>query len=215
MGQWRSPVMAGPRATRLVLARHGESEANVVGEFSNRGMKHPLTARGRAQASELAQRLAGAGIDRILSSPVLRARQTAEIVADALVRPVVVDERLREFDVGEYEGSRDPAHWSEYDDVMSSWLELGDLDGRVGGGESRREMLERMASLLDDAYAMPGTTLLLGHGGLFLCTLPFLLDGLPAAWARARPLAPTSTVDVEPEGAGLVCVAWDGALPPR
>jgi bisphosphoglycerate-dependent phosphoglycerate mutase len=58
---------------RLYLVRHGESEANVLGVFSNRGFKHPLTAHGREQAVGLAGLLAGKGISRIYTSPLQRA----------------------------------------------------------------------------------------------------------------------------------------------
>ena len=198
---------------RIVLARHGESEANLVGEFSNRGTKHPLTDVGRAQAADLAERLADLHVDRVLTSPVLRAQQTAAIVGERFGVPVEVDERLREFDVGAFEGSRDDAHWAEYDEVVTAWLEHGDADRRVGGGESHRELVARLGDLLREVVTQPGTSVLVGHGGLFLCGLPFLLDGVPVEWAIDHPLTPTSTVDVAVQGDRLVCVSWAGEVP--
>ncbi len=204
--------MAAQRV-RIVLARHGESEANLVGEFSNRGTKHPLTELGRAQAADLGERLADLGVDRILTSPILRARQTAAIVGERLGVPVLVDERLREFDVGAFEGSRDEAHWAEYDEVVSAWLERGEVDRRVGGGESHRELVARLGDLLHDVAALPGTSVLVGHGGLFLCGLPFVIDGVPVPWALGHPLTPTSTVEIEVRGVRRVCVRWAGEVP--
>lgn len=201
-------------ATRLVLARHGESEANLVAEFSNRGTKHPLTALGREQARSLADRLADeGGVDRILASPVLRARQTAAIVAERLGTDIEVDERLSEFDVGRFEGSRAPEHWAEYDEVVAAWA-AGDAERRVGDGESLREIQDRLGSLLVEVGRRSGTSLLVGHGGLYLCALPALLDGVAPAWARAHPLEPTSTVEARRDRDRLVCTRWCGLAPP-
>ena len=197
-----------------MLARHGESGANLVGEFSNRGTKHPLTDLGRAQAAALAERLADdGGADRVLTSPVLRARQTATIVGERLGVPVEVDDRLREFDVGAFEGSREAVHWAEYDDVVTAWLEHGEADRRVGGGESHRELCARLADVVHEVASMPGTTVLVGHGGLFGCGLPFVLHGVPVAWTLDHPLDPTSTVEAEVRGDRIVCTRWAGAAP--
>ncbi len=199
---------------RIVLVRHGESEANVLGVFSNRGAQHPLTERGTAQAEALADRLAReGGADRIRTSPVLRARQTAAIVGERLGVTVEVDERLREFDVGTFEGSRDDAHWAEYDDVVTAWLERDDEDRRVGGGESHRELCARLADVVREVAVLRGTTVLVGHGGLFACGLPFVLDGVPVAWAQHHPLTPASLVEAEVRGDRIVCVGWADAVP--
>ena len=58
----------------------GESEANLLHEFSNRGLRHGLTDLGREQAGLLAEALAGVSAVRLFSSPLLRAVQTAELV---------------------------------------------------------------------------------------------------------------------------------------
>ena len=81
---------------RLYFARHGESEANTTGVFSNRPPGHALTAAGREQAQGLADRLRAEGIAQIYSSPLLRAQQTAEILAATVGAPVEVPDALRE-----------------------------------------------------------------------------------------------------------------------
>src|SRR5215510_3422657 len=92
---------------KIYFARHGESEANLLHEFSNRGVKHGLTQKGRAQAAELAVELAAKPILRIYSSPLLRATQTAGILAEALGLEVEVTDALREYDCGVLEGRAD------------------------------------------------------------------------------------------------------------
>jgi hypothetical protein len=72
---------------RLYFVRHGESEANVLEVFSNRGLEHGLTQRGRVQTASLAQKLAGRQIIKLFTSPILRATQTAEILAEMLGVP--------------------------------------------------------------------------------------------------------------------------------
>jgi 2,3-bisphosphoglycerate-dependent phosphoglycerate mutase len=203
------------RGTRLVFARHGESEANILGEFSNTGTKHPLTATGRAQAARLASRLADqGGVHRILASPLLRARQTAQILAERLDVPVGVDDRLREFDVGQFEGTRDQSHWEEFAAVVAAWMRDGDVDRRVGGGESHTELRARFVPLVEEVAALPGTTVLVGHGGLFLCMLPCVLSNVTVAWALAHPLTPTDTVVARRAGEHLVCSQWAHACLP-
>ena len=66
---------------RLYFIRHGESEANVLHEISNRGAKHGLTEKGRAQVAALAQKLGAIPFVKLYSSPLLRAIQTAEILS--------------------------------------------------------------------------------------------------------------------------------------
>jgi bisphosphoglycerate-dependent phosphoglycerate mutase len=79
---------------RFYFVRHGESEANSLHIVSNRDLPHGLTAKGREQADMLANQLASSGITKIFTSPLLRARQTAAILAHALGLEVVVSDAL-------------------------------------------------------------------------------------------------------------------------
>lgn len=92
---------------RLYFARHGESEANVLREFSNRGHKHGLTDKGRAQATDLGRKLSAVGIQRVLASPPLRARETADSVGDVLGVLVEEADELR-VDPGPRSAGRSP-----------------------------------------------------------------------------------------------------------
>ncbi|MFD2078285.1 probable phosphoglycerate mutase [Actinopolymorpha cephalotaxi] len=197
---------------QLIFARHGESHANLLNVFANHEPSPPLTDRGREQATALAHRLAGRTTIGIYTSPLLRAVQTAHIVGDALGAPVVVSDALREFDVGCYEGSGEPAHWREYDEVLLAWLARGEGDRRVGGGENLHEIRARFRSLVDELTTglttREGTTVLVGHGGLYRCTLPAVLANVTPRWTLAHPLANTETVTTRPHRGRLVAVAW-------
>jgi len=90
---------------RLIFVRHGEPVAILLHEFSNRGWKDPPTETGRQQAEILARRLARSGLTRIYTSPLMRAVQTAEILSQTLKVPFEINDALREYDVGDYEGA--------------------------------------------------------------------------------------------------------------
>jgi|GEM_PF-1238789 len=87
------------------LVRHGEAENNVLGLLNsgNGKREYPLTALGRVQAAKTAVFLQRETIDFIVSSPVLRARQTAEILKEATGVPLTIDPRLCEAGFGNFE----------------------------------------------------------------------------------------------------------------
>jgi broad specificity phosphatase PhoE len=94
----------------IYFVRHGESEANVKGLFAGQREDSPLTAKGRKQAYEaggdiMSKQLA---IQRIISSPLKRAKETAEIIAGVIgIDPLAVsfDHRISEYDMGDFTGS--------------------------------------------------------------------------------------------------------------
>src|SRR5581483_11494486 len=87
----------------LYLARHGETDWNVSGQIMGE-RPVPLNERGREQARRLAYDVEGLGVRLLLSSPVARARETAELLAERLRLPVEQDGGLTEIGVGEWEG---------------------------------------------------------------------------------------------------------------
>jgi probable phosphoglycerate mutase len=86
----------------LVLTRHGLTHRSEPEQHLGQGIDIGLSTAGRAQAEALARRIAGERFDRIISSPLKRARETAEEVAAG--RPVEIDARLAEMDYGAWEG---------------------------------------------------------------------------------------------------------------
>lgn len=89
--------------TTLLLVRHGETDWNADGRLQGQ-TDRPLSDFGRRQARRLAEELADEQLEAIYSSDLSRARETAEIVADGLGLPVVLDPDLREKNWGTWEG---------------------------------------------------------------------------------------------------------------
>jgi probable phosphoglycerate mutase len=135
--------------TTILLARHGETEWNRLLRFQGHA-DEPLNDTGRAQARELAARLGDEPIAAVYSSDLRRASETADIVAAAKTLPVNLDRRLREIDVGSWQGRT-----------------RAELDGAAWDGESYDQHRSRVvAALLAIARAHPDECVLaVAHGG--------------------------------------------------
>lgn len=144
---------------RIVLLRHGQTEWSVSGQHTSR-TDIPLTDRGRELAqgtAELGRRiLRGRAPALVLTSPRARAQVTAELVGLHVDR---VDERLVEWDYGEYEG-RTTSEIRHDDAEWSIW------DHGAPGGETPEQVCARADDLLADvARTLPdGDVVLVGHG---------------------------------------------------
>ena len=121
----------------IVFARHGQTAPNRDGLVLGR-TDPELTEEGRRQAWLLAEALAGEPVAVILSSPLLRARQTAEAVSEACGVPVTVDQRLVEIDWGTWEGRpagslavADVDRWRADDGTAPEGESLSALSARV------------------------------------------------------------------------------------
>lgn len=148
--------------TVLLLARHGETTWNAEGRWQGHA-DPPLSDRGKWQAADLAQRLAGDGIAAVVSSDLWRARETAAIVAGVLGLDVGEDRDLREIDVGSWSGLTRAEVAERFPEGFARWQA-----GEIGhDGETREELTARVvAALLRVAAAHPGErVLVVTHGG--------------------------------------------------
>lgn len=122
---------------RILLARHGETQWNVDGRSQGQGFDIPLSQAGRAQASALGARLEGLPILRAVASPLLRARQTAELALGARADLLTFDDRLMEISHGQWEGLLAEDIRSRFPDLQKAWRETPD-QVQLPGGESLR-----------------------------------------------------------------------------
>ncbi len=149
----RPPWEAGPPTT-LVLVRHGETDHTRRRLFSGRlGADPGLSDDGRAQVQAAAEWLAGLADEQpvVLSSPLRRARESADIVAGRLAAPYAVVDGLTEASFGTWEGMT-YAEVAERDPAFATWF--GDPDQPAGGtGDSLRATAERMVRTREQLVA--------------------------------------------------------------
>jgi ribonuclease H / adenosylcobalamin/alpha-ribazole phosphatase len=134
---WTPP--AGPR-TRLVLVRHGATEHSAEHRLSGRN-DLALDAAGQQQAADLAKRSFD-GITAIVSSPLRRARETADAIAGALGLPVSENDNLAEIDFGAFEGLTFAEARSAYPDEFDAWISSPEV--APPGGESFAALARRV-----------------------------------------------------------------------
>lgn len=196
----------------LHFVRHGESEANLLWEFSNGLGKHPLTEKGRQQVHELALKLKGLPITACYTSPILRALETAQIICADLGIPYEITGALREFDVGIFEGRSDETSWTQFTEMMSAWMQQKDWDQRIEQGESFLDIQSRFVSFIEHLIQQHGASLahilLVGHGGTYHTMLPLILRNIDFDFSRQHHIPNTAMIIAELTPEGLVCRQW-------
>jgi probable phosphoglycerate mutase len=137
------PAQGKPTVT--LLLRHGQTPMSVEKRYAGR-TDAPLTETGLAQAAAAAKRLASAGIDAIVASPLQRTVQTAEAVAAVTGLPVATDDGFRETDFGAWDGLTFTEVRERWPSEMTAWL--ADPQIAPPGGESFAEVSERVTAAL-------------------------------------------------------------------
>lgn len=173
-------------AAQLLVIRHGQTAWSAVGKHTGR-TDIALTDRGREEARDAARTLAGWHLVRAWSSPLERARETAEIVAPAC--GVEIDDELLEWDYGDFEGETTPDSRERIPD-WSVWTHP------ITGGETVDQVGERADRFLKrfEAEVPEGNAVVFAHGH-FLAILIARWCGLGAVEGRRFALA-TATVSL-------------------
>jgi len=148
--------------TRVYFARHGQTAYNREGRFQGQ-MPVPLDDTGRAQATELAERAAGYGFAALWSSPLLRARETADVVAARTGLPPREDPRLMETDAGEWTDRSFASVQAEAPEQFAAFL-AGAQSFAFPGGESLAEQQVRVAAALQRIEGGELPALVVCHG---------------------------------------------------
>lgn len=193
------------KATTTLLLRHGQTALSVERRFAGRG-DVPLTDVGRQQAAAAAARLAArGGIDLVASSPLARARRTAEAVADATGAGLLVDDDLAETDFGDWEGMTFAEVMSRWPEEMRAWMESAEV--APPGGESLAGAARRALSALDRLLADHGrkTVVVVSHVTPIKTIVCRALLAPPAALFRIHlDVASLSEVDWFADGPALL-----------
>ena len=158
--------MNSAQFTEIIVIRHGETDWNATGRQQGH-MDVPLNERGQAQSRAIAQRLASVSFGALYSSDLARAMQTAEAVAQRTKHSLRFDARLRERDLGVFEGLTKPEIALQFPLEYESY-ENGGLDYAIPSGESIRQRFERSVACLDElANAHQGEKIVVvTHGGV-------------------------------------------------
>lgn len=168
--------------TRLVLVRHAATEHSVQRRFSGRN-DLPLSEAGRQQASALARREFGS-VAAVISSPLRRARQTAELIAEQVGTEVSVHDGFVECDFGAWEGKTLEEVQRGWPGELAAWLTSS--DAAPPGGESFDAVAKRVRRARDELIAKhPGTTVVIvSHVTPIKTLLRLALDAPISAMSR-------------------------------
>jgi broad specificity phosphatase PhoE len=159
----------------LYLVRHGETTFNAEGRIQGQS-DAPLSELGRRQSLAVADALADVPIEAIYSSPLIRARETAECIAKRHRLAVQTDLRLMELNAGVFEGRLRGELMVAYPTELARWLG-GDEDFAIPSGESRRQLAQRGCEAFRSIVAAGHRqAIIVTHGGLLSATLRTLLD---------------------------------------
>ncbi len=204
----------------IYLVRHGENLANLTKEFSYRKVDYSLTEKGVLQARQTAAFFLDRDIHEVYSSPLKRARETADIIAEALHLPVTDVEDFREMNVGDLEGQPvSAALWTLHNEVIASW-KRGAPEQRFPGGENYYDLLARVRTGLETV--LRGKTnrniVIACHGGMVSFTLKDLCIEPDPAILTDQIINNCSITELQGQMVGtqlelrLVSLGWHGHL---
>jgi alpha-ribazole phosphatase/probable phosphoglycerate mutase len=186
--------------TRLVLVRHAEPSEEVRGRCYG-SLDVGLSAAGRAQADQLVARLADIDCDAVVTSPRLRARETARPYAAARGIECSTDERLREIEFGMFEGRTYEEIEVSEPTLFRQWME-SPATVRFPGGESYVDLRHRALAALDELRGRHAMAVVVTHGGVIRAGL--------AAWLE---LPDHAIFRLDQSYCGITIVEWLGSEP--
>lgn len=190
-----------PRKIRLILVRHGETEWNSSFRFQGQ-TDIPLGDEGRRQASLLAERLSQVQFEKICSSPLSRAYETAAIItAVSSSAPAIVPlEQLSEMCFGDWEGLTTGEVEKKFPDLFSDWRD-DPSKVHVPGGESFGDLVERVGTGIRRVISGGERNILaVCHGGTIRAALVSMI-GIPvsASWKLRVDNCSITAIDIGPE----------------
>jgi probable phosphoglycerate mutase len=173
----------------IYYIRHGESQANVDGVFVGPNTPTPLTDRGRQQSKEAGMKLKESGllIDHIVSSTLVRAKDTAEIIAGIIgydITKIQYDARLAEYDVG-------AANYYLIANLTTATLL------KMSGQENPIAFQKRIMDAINEIKQIPGNTLIVAHDGVGRMIEATMLQLSPELFLDMKPYLNAQIVRLE------------------
>lgn len=197
---------------RLILIRHGQTPANVDGILESTVPGPGLTALGQTQAEELVEALADQKIDALFVSTMVRTHLTAAPLVAARGLEPIERAGIREIEAGDVEGHRDEASVHQYLHALFTWAG-GDLDHRMPGAQTGREVLERFDEVVAEAEALGvENVVLVSHGAVIRAWCAARTTNVDADFVRDHYVVNTGVVLVDGSTAdGWEVTSWLGA----
>ena len=163
---------------QLFIVRHGETVWNREGRIQGH-TDVALSDKGKDQAARLADRLSSVSFDAAYASDLCRASATASLILQGRDVPLYPTSRLREYHKGAFEGMTDAELRAQFPDEYPSYVSK-DLDYAPEGGESTRDVSDRMSSVICEIKErhLNERVLVVGHGGSMRAAMMALL-GMP------------------------------------
>ena len=152
----------------VYMVRHGQTDWNTQ---NRRQGQHDILLNeiGRRQAEELAKRINDLKIDKIYTSDLSRAIETAEIINRELNKEIIIDRRIREFDFGTVDGM--------FKDEITPEIRYNlEFHPEKYGAEPKYEIFKRVKSFFDELKEQNGYYLIVSHGGTLHMIMYYLLN---------------------------------------
>jgi broad specificity phosphatase PhoE len=169
---------------QIILVRHGQTEANVAGRWQGQGHDGVLTPQGQRQIEALAARLRAErnGILAIYTSPLGRARKTAQAIGAAVDLVPIVEDDLKEMNFGQLDSWTMSEIAEKQPDFFAAWRDIEDRDLAWPEGERRRDFWERVAASYDRVLERHSeeSIVIVAHGGSLRVGLGHLLGWPPS-----------------------------------
>jgi len=194
---------------KLWLIRHGQTPSNVLGLLDTAVPGPGLTDLGVEQAASIPGALGDQSLAAVFASSQTRAQLTAAPLAAQRNLPVQVRSGLREVSAGDWEMRGDKDSVRGYLGAIGRWF-AGDLEHRLPGGETGREVLERYDAVIDEVQAVGGDAAVISHGAIIRFWATMRSSNLPRAFGAANVVHNTGIVELESEGTGWTTLTWAG-----
>lgn len=199
---------------RFFIVRHGETQWNVEGRFQ--GQKDiPLNERGIMQADAVSKRLAGHSFSAVVTSPLGRAKETAEKIAErSFCGTFIVDEGFTEINHGEWEGCLADEVAAKYGDLLKSWHSAPESVTMPGKfGESLKNVYDRVTKACDKiTEKYTGDVLLASHDAVIKVLLCHWLNAPLSSFGRFQiPNCSITIVDMPTCGQPRLCLLGDAS----
>lgn len=197
---------------RLLLIRHGQTPANVLGRLDTAHPGPGLTDLGHRQAQAVPAALRDESIEGIFVSTLLRTQLTAIPLATERSLERRITDGLHEIEAGDLEGLSSYADQMRYMEVVFSWA-AGELDVRMPGGSSGHEFFGRFDAAIDGiGREHAGTVAVVSHGAAIRTWIASRTSDVNVRYAAAHELANTGIVIANGSMTdGWVVETWDGA----